>query len=773
MTKDPTDRPSPECPKGDIPDCRTCCSAASPAARPAVRFEEIFCLDDIQRIQDAFAEAADVASLITDPEGRPLTRPSNFTVLCRDIIRQTAIGRRNCLRSDAHMGTLRRGPTILPCLSGGLLDGGNRIYFGDQHIANWLVGQVLDENVDEETVLAYGREIGADEAAFAAALKQVPRMPRERFAKICQALFQFADHLSALAVRNYRQARLITELRQAQAHIKFRDRNLADIIDFLPDPTLVVDKEGRVLFWNKELEKLTGVAAVEMLGKGDNAYAIPFYGVRTPLLVDYARGAASLDENRYDLLALGDDEVIAEADLPALPGGPKRVWAKAVALRDEAGAVTGAIEAIRDVTKRHLAETALRESEEKFRRIVETAHEGVWVFDANGNTSFANQRMAEMLGYAPHDMFGKKLETFTTDGSIGEAVRHCRQQRLRHGDVIERRMQRRDGSTLWAIIAASPLHDPERGYLGAVAMFTDITGRKEAEEELRQQQQHLEAEVEARTRDLHHQAMELAEANIRLSELDRLKSVFLSTVSHELRTPLTSILGFAKLIGREFGEQFLPLAVGNPILESKGRRIADNLSVVYHEAERLTRLINDVLDLSRIESGSMLWRDSRINPVEVLARAAKSIEGLLAQRPEIVFRFEAEGEIPALLMDPDQLLQVMSNLLQNAVKFTAAGKVGMSIRRDGDCVLIAVHDEGLGIPEEQLESIFERFHQVGRGDTVADTVKGTGLGLTICRQIVHHYGGRIWAESEPGRGSVFYVRLPLGESLEPDAARPG
>jgi signal transduction histidine kinase len=250
-----------------------------------------------------------------------------------------------------------------------------------------------------------------------------------------------------------------------------------------------------------------------------------------------------------------------------------------------------------------------------------------------------------------------------------------------------------------------------------------------------------------------------------MSELDRLKSAFLSTVSHELRTPLTSILGFAKLIGRDFSEYFQPLGGCDEALSARGRRIAHNLGVVYGEAERLTRLINDVLDLNRIESGNMQWRDQCIDPVVVLRQAVQTIEGLLTLRPELRFRFTADETAAPLLMDPDQLVQVVSNLLQNAVKFTEQGEVAMEIRRDGQDVLIVVRDQGVGIAADQLESIFDRFHQVGRGDTIASpTIKGTGLGLAICRQIVRHYGGRIWAESQPGAGSAFYVRLPVAEA---------
>lgn len=736
----------------------------------ALRFEEIVSIEDMQRIQDAFAEAAGVASLITTPDGIPITRPSRFTSFCRDIVRGTAQGRADCRRSDAHFGQPNpEGPNIGICRSAGLLDCGTCIYFNNRHIATWHVGQVLDASVDIEKVLAYGRKIGVDETAYRQALDRVPRLPRERFEAICHALYRFANHLSAMALRAHRQSELIGELRHAQARIRERDRRLADIIAFLPDPTLVVDADGSVVFWNLAMEQLTGVAAADMLGKAGFEYGRAFYGYATPLLVDYARGAVARPDARYEVTELSRDTVIAEVTVAALPDGPRHIWAKAVALRDASGRIRGGIETIRDVTARYEADRALRESEEKFRRIVETANEGVWVLDAAHRTSFVNRRLADLLGYAPGEMLGRALEDFVSQ--IGRETARSQLDYLRQGQrsVGEQKLRRKDGGELWALLSASPIHDPTGNYQGAIGMLTDITERKEAEQALANHRQRLEAEVEERTRDLRLQAMELAEANIRLSELDRMKSVFLSTVSHELRTPLTSILGFAKLIGRDFTEQFLPLAGDNAPLAAKGRRIADNLAVVFGEAERLTRLINDVLDLSRIESGNMRWNDTRFAPTDVLARAAKTIEGLLTQRPEVTFRFTAE-ETPPLYMDPDQLTQVVSNLLQNAVKFTRSGEVRLEVGRDGESVRIVVSDTGIGIPPEECESIFEKFHQVGRGDTVQEAAKGMGLGLAICRQIVRHYGGRIWVESILGQGSAFHVRLPAAPPEEEEAA---
>jgi len=177
------------------------------------KFEELFDMEEVQKIQDAFASATGVASIITDPEGKPLTVPSNFCHLCMNIIRQTEKGRANCYTSDARIGRKNPdGPVIQACLSGGLWDGGSSICVGDHHIANWLVGQVLDESVDREKMIDYAREIGADEEEYKKALAGVTKMPKEQFSSICNALFLFAKQLSHLAYSNVLQAREIEKM---------------------------------------------------------------------------------------------------------------------------------------------------------------------------------------------------------------------------------------------------------------------------------------------------------------------------------------------------------------------------------------------------------------------------------------------------------------------------------------------------------------------------------------------------------------------------------
>lgn len=179
-------------------------------------FEEMFNIDDLQRLQDEFAQATNVAAIITHPDGTPITAPSNFCHLC-NIIRSTEIGLANCIQSDSVLGRMNHnGPVVQPCLSGGLWDAGAAIYVGDRHIANWLIGQVRDEEQNEETIRAYARAIGADEDAAAQAFQEVPAMSRQQFKQVADALFTLATQLSNTAYQNVQQARFITDRRKAE-----------------------------------------------------------------------------------------------------------------------------------------------------------------------------------------------------------------------------------------------------------------------------------------------------------------------------------------------------------------------------------------------------------------------------------------------------------------------------------------------------------------------------------------------------------------------------
>ncbi|MFZ5776225.1 MAG: sensor histidine kinase [Thermodesulfobacteriota bacterium] len=255
---------------------------------------------------------------------------------------------------------------------------------------------------------------------------------------------------------------------------------------------------------------------------------------------------------------------------------------------------------------------------------------------------------------------------------------------------------------------------------------------------------------------------ELAEANVELTRHNQLKTAFISNVSHELRTPLTSIRGFAKLIRKDFSKYFRQDAAGKG-LTAKAERIDQNLQIIELEGERLTRLVNDLLDFAKIESGRMTWQEEEIDVAALLGHAMSLAQGDFVTRPNVALRLEVPPELPVITGDRDRLVQVLVNLLNNAAKFTQQGEVVLaaSMSPEQNALLVQVRDSGSGIPPDDLDKIFDQFHQASNRDTLTDKPKGTGLGLAICRQIVEHHGGRIWAESRPGAGSILSFTLPL------------
>jgi signal transduction histidine kinase/CheY-like chemotaxis protein len=244
-------------------------------------------------------------------------------------------------------------------------------------------------------------------------------------------------------------------------------------------------------------------------------------------------------------------------------------------------------------------------------------------------------------------------------------------------------------------------------------------------------------------------------------EADSAKSSFLSTVSHELRTPLTSVLGFAKIIRRRLHERLFPLIpASDPKIAQSKVQVLENLDVVVSEGERLTKLIDDVLDLAKIEAGKFTWNMASVSVKEVVERAVAATSSLIEARG-LKIETSIDESLPDINGDHDRLIQVVINLISNAVKFTPAGTITCSAHgRDGE-IVVSVKDSGIGIAPADQPKVFEKFKQVG--DTLTDKPKGTGLGLPICKEIVEHHGGRIWVESAIGEGSAFSFSLPVAE----------
>ena len=251
-----------------------------------IEFSDLFNVDEIQALQDEFAEATGVASIITRPDGTPITDPSNFCRLCQDIIRQTEKGRCNCFASNAITGRCGpEGPTVQPCLSGGLWDAGAAITVGGKHVANWLIGQVRDETQTEERIREYAREIGANEEDVVEAFHEVPAMSRDQFERVARALFTLAQQLSTSAYQNVQQARFIAERKEAEQNLQEANQRLANTLESISDGFFTLDHDMVVRYYNRSAAELLRRPREQVLNR--------------PLLDAFPEARGTIFEERY------------------------------------------------------------------------------------------------------------------------------------------------------------------------------------------------------------------------------------------------------------------------------------------------------------------------------------------------------------------------------------------------------------------------------------------------------------------------------------------
>jgi len=420
----------------------------------------------------------------------------------------------------------------------------------------------------------------------------------------------------------------------------------------------------------------------------------------------------------------------------------------------------------RELAERKQAQEELKESEQRYRRLVDTASEGIWELDEQFMTTYVNRRMAEMLGYDPQEMVGRNVSEFLFEDDVAQLPARIAARRQGLTERYEQRYRHKDGSTVWMHVSATSVRDAEQCFLGSFAMLMDITERKRTEEELRKHREHLEELVKQRTE-------QLAEAKARAEAANREKSRFLANMSHELRTPLNAVLGFSRLLKN--GPDLTP-------------HQQETLDIIVRSGEHLLNLINNVLDMAKIESGRMALENSEVD-LHQLLHEMQSLMGVGAAEKGLHFALERAPEMPRFVaVDAGKLRQVLLNLIGNAIKYTDSGGVklragpvlsaecgmrsaewGMRSAECGERVELRfeVEDSGPGIRQEDAERIFLPFVQLG---DQAPAQAGTGLGLAICKQYVELMGGQIGVAGEPGKGSVFHFTIPV--TVLPSVAEP-
>jgi PAS domain S-box-containing protein len=515
-------------------------------------------------------------------------------------------------------------------------------------------------------------------------------------------------------------ASLAITRQRARRRERCEDPLLARIVETMPDPFYVKGPDGRFVRVNDALCVLAGRARQEILGR--DAQEI-FPG---------RHGAASL-KNDAMTLACGYEDVAEETAYDA--DDRRRTFMTRKALHIDGAGNRHVVGVIRDITSRKQAERALAQSESRYRRIVETANEGIWAVDAHWRTTYVNAVMAVMLGGTPDDLTDRSVADFlfAEDAELHRAMLR-RESLPPGGGLYERRLKSLDGEELWMLIAVSSEYDASGRFAGSVGMFTNITERKHAEESLRLSETRLAA------------------AKAAAESANKTKSEFLANMSHEIRTPLNGLLGMLQILE-------------DTTLDAEQR---DCVVTALDSGRRLTRLLTDILDLSRVESGKLDLEIAPFSPRAVLASIQSTFAVALEQRGLPLGIAVAPNVPPRLRGDEGRIRQILLNLVGNAVKFTERGGINLEAAcyplEDPDKLrlVVGVSDSGIGIPRGKLDAVFDTFTQVDTSNTRPH--QGAGLGLSIVDRLVHLMGGAIWIDSEPGVGTCILCSLPLAKA---------
>lgn len=508
------------------------------------------------------------------------------------------------------------------------------------------------------------------------------------------------------------------------------ERWLAAIVESSDDAIISKTLDGTITSWNTGAERIFGYAADEVIGKPVTILIPQGLWHEETEILQRLRSGERIDH--YETTRLHKDGRSIIVSLTISP------------IRDESGNITGISKISRNVTEhRRLMASEQRARAEmlaarRIHELIENAPDAILQVDSTGKIIIANRTAELLFGYDRDEFVGMQVDILVPQSARGGHAAHRRA--FEAGGVsrpmglgLNLRARRKDGLEVPVEISLSPTHT-DNG-ICVTAIIRDVTERKRAEQQIESLKKSYLAELEAR-----HQEAE---------RLNQLKSEFIASVSHELRTPLHTIIGFAELLAEQ---------EAGPLNE-KQRRFVHH---IRSDSDHLLSLINDVLDLSRIEAGGMVVRTEGFSLQTVISEAVNAIRPLAGNKKVAIH----EDQIPdvSVLADLLRVRQILYNLLSNSVKFTdPGGEVHVTAHPDEDYVRITVSDTGIGIPAAECDRIFDKFYQVGY--TTTGVRQGTGLGLTICKQLVEMQGGKIWVDSKVGRGSRFHFTLPVLQNV--------
>ncbi|MDT8375461.1 MAG: PAS domain S-box protein [Mariprofundaceae bacterium] len=485
-----------------------------------------------------------------------------------------------------------------------------------------------------------------------------------------------------------------------------------------------VDENGVYTYASPKVRELLGYEPEEVVGK------TPFHLMRPEEAERVGKLFGEIIRKQEPFSGLENHNLHRD-------GHPVVLETSGVPVFDQSGRFSGYRGIDRDITERKQAEQALQESEEKFRSLFDLASDGIFILDLEGNLIDFNRAAHERLGYTKAEMLAMHItEVDTPEASVKVPKRIT--ELKQYGHVQFESIHRKKNGVPMPVEVSARIIDLT-GKKVVLAIARDVSERKQAEEKLHHHQNQLEETIAERTR-------ELVIARDQAEEADRAKSAFLANMSHELRTPLNAIIGFSEMMHE---------GVAGKLSAAQKQCTSDILDSGLH----LLALINDILDLSKIEADSMPLEPAECSPRDIVAASIRMLRQKAYQHA-IEITQDVAPELDVIVADERKIKQVLFNLISNAVKFTPdGGRIAVKVEAmDGDSVAFSVHDSGIGISREEMPRLFQPFTQLG--PTITKTYEGSGLGLALSRKLVEMHGGRFRVTSEPGRGSTFTFTLP-------------
>ena len=399
--------------------------------------------------------------------------------------------------------------------------------------------------------------------------------------------------------------------------------------------------------------------------------------------------------------------------------------------------------------EKDLVEKQARASERRLASVTAASADAILSLDAEGRIESWNHGAELIFGYAADEVKGQLLSDLFGGGEAAEVeFRWLVESVRRAGFVRGHETTGRDaaGGQVAVELTATHLTDEAGQSLGLSIILRDVTDRQRREAEIRRLNVNLNEQVAERTRELAEKVEQLARANAGLQKLDRMRSEFVSLVSHQLRAPLTNMQGAVERIEAN--------------CDTMNPTCVRMLTILNQQTDRLDRLVRDVLNAARIESGELVLQAEPISVLPVVQQVAEHIRARTANRP---VRLPTKPGLPLVFADRDRVAEVLANLFDNADKYSPAGReIIVETRADEIEVTLSVRDFGHGLPPGDLDRVFDKFYRADSSDS--QIAYGYGLGLYVCRQLVEAQGGRIWAENAPGGGAIFSLTLPVADN---------